>query len=224
MIQMMTPLRQRNAVQQLHRCNSTRNSGTRSSLVTGAQPQTVPSLAKRVQTVQSRATRTRLTQRERVVSYRSFSENSKHPHSSFFDTRQGSALQSAFPTKTFIALCLGTAFAYFFIEVREEQWTDVVTQSRLDKAATPLHFYKDRDAVDLAIRNTMDPSNMLKEPIILHGMYDAFAAMGNGWEMNEDDAREAQMPVTHGCQFSSNEPCVGSPHSPQSQYSCLLGH
>jgi hypothetical protein len=220
----MTPLRLRNAVQQLHRRNSTRRLGTRSSLVTAIQPQTAPSLAERVQTVQSRVTRTRLTQRERVVLYRFFSARSKYPRSSSFDTLQEPALQSAFPKKTFIALCLGTAFAYFFIEVREEQWTDVVTQSRTDKAATPLHFYKNRDAVDLAIRNTMDPSNMLKEPMFLHGMYDAFAAMGNGWEMNEDDASEANMPVTHGCQFSSNEPCVGGPRSPQSQYSCLLGH
>jgi pyruvate dehydrogenase phosphatase len=140
------------------------------------------------------------------------------------DTLQGPTLQSAFPTKTFIALCLGVAFVYFFVEIREETWADVVRESSLDKTMTPLHFYRDRDAVDLALRSVMDPSSMLKESQVLHALYDTFTHMGNGWEMSEDDAREAQMPVTHGCQFKSNEPCVGGLPSPQSHNSCLLGH
>ena len=45
---------------------------------------------------------------------------------------------------------------------------------------------------------------------MLRSINERFAEMAGGWEMNEDEARESGMPITHGCRFKSNEPCVSA--------------
>jgi pyruvate dehydrogenase phosphatase len=129
-------------------------------------------------------------------------------------------LQSAFPTKTAIALVMVGGLLYYFVDITEADWTDSVysafnTGDDSSNIVTPLHFYKNKDEVDHWIAEHIpDPSVPLKDPNVAKFFSDNFANLCSGWMMNEDDARKGvegmegvQMPITHGCRFRSNEPC-----------------
>ena len=119
-------------------------------------------------------------------------------------------LQSAFPTKTVIFLLVLGGLAYYFVDVREEDWTDNVLESyQEDQAmATPLHFYNNKEELDHWIQfHIPDPSVPLKNPDVMKFLSDQFDKLAFGWMMTEEDAKKDNMPITHGCRLRSNEPC-----------------
>jgi pyruvate dehydrogenase phosphatase len=129
-------------------------------------------------------------------------------------------LQSAFPTKTAIALLIVGGLLYYFVDIEEADWTDRVYDafsSGDDSSAlsTPLHFYNNKDELDHWISNHIpDASAPLKDPNVAKFFSDNFEKLCSGWMMSKEDARKGvegmegvQMPITHGCRFRSNEPC-----------------
>ncbi|KAH7086533.1 phosphatase 2C-like domain-containing protein [Paraphoma chrysanthemicola] len=120
-------------------------------------------------------------------------------------------LQSAFPTKTVLFLLIVGGLAYYFVDIREEDWTDDVFNSYQgeDQAiATPLHLYRDKEELDHWIQfHIPDPSAPLKDPGVAQLLSEQFDKLAFGWMMTEQDAKEEGIPVTHGCRFRSNEPC-----------------
>ena len=175
-------------------------------------------LPERVQALRSRAARPSAAQFDHVNSRQItslFKSRTSNSWSSSSPPTQGTLLQSAFPTKTFIALLVLGTVAYFAVEIKEHDWTDSLFDSFAgDHGATPLHFYKDRDEVDHWIQHHIpDPSAPLRDPELLKVINDRFHEAAGGWEMSEDDSREFGMPVTHGCRFKSNEPCVSAINS-----------
>ncbi|KAF1974220.1 protein serine/threonine phosphatase 2C [Bimuria novae-zelandiae CBS 107.79] len=116
---------------------------------------------------------------------------------------------SAFPTKTAIFLVILGVAAYYLVEVTEEGWVDRVLASfNGDPAATPLHFYKRIHEVDHWIEQHIpDPSMPLKDPEVLRQISEQFPKIVFGWEIEEEDSREFDIPITHGIRFRSNEPC-----------------
>ena len=126
----------------------------------------------------------------------------------------GQILQSAFPKKTVIFLVVFCAAAYYWLDVSliEEDWADHVLASFTgDPGATPLHFYKDREEVEHWVSHHIpDPSAPLKDPEVLRQISEQFPKIAFGWEIQEDESREFDIPVTHGIRFRSNEPCVSA--------------
>lgn len=126
----------------------------------------------------------------------------------------GEILHSAFPTKTVIFLVVFCAAAYYLLDVSliEEDWADQVLASFTgDPAAAPLHFYKDREEVDHWVHHHKpDPSAPLKDPEVLRQISEQFPKIAYGWEIQEDESREFDIPITHGIRFRSNDPCVSS--------------
>ncbi|PSN71762.1 protein serine/threonine phosphatase 2C, partial [Corynespora cassiicola Philippines] len=118
-------------------------------------------------------------------------------------------LQSAFPTKTFLFLVVLGAAAYYFVDIRYADWADAVLESHGDDPlATPLHFYKDREELDHWIHaHVPDPAGPARDPNLLQAINAQFEKLVLGWRMNEDEAREANLPITHGCQMKSNQAC-----------------
>jgi pyruvate dehydrogenase phosphatase len=100
--------------------------------------------------------------------------------------------------------------AYYFIDIRDEDWTDDVLNSyQEDQAmATPLHFYNDKEELDHWIQfHINDPLAPLKDPAVVKFFSEQFAKLAHGWMMTEDEAKNEGIPVTHGCRFRSNQPC-----------------
>ncbi|KAE8855589.1 hypothetical protein PTNB73_09875 [Pyrenophora teres f. teres] len=129
-------------------------------------------------------------------------------------------LQSAFPKKTFIALVLLGGLAYFFLEVKESDWTDSVyaaynQQDDAGTLASALHFYNNTEELQHILDyHIPDPSAPLKDPSVAKFISDQFDKLCFGWMMTEDDAKRGvegmpgvHMPITHGCRIRSNEPC-----------------
>ncbi|KAF1939024.1 protein serine/threonine phosphatase 2C [Clathrospora elynae] len=120
-------------------------------------------------------------------------------------------LHSAFPTKTAIFLLVLGGLGYYFLDIRTEDWTDDVYASYTgdnQDQATPLHFYANKEELDHWIRfHIPDPSAPLKDPNIARFLSEQFDKLAFGWMMSEEDAKEDDMPITHGCRFRSNEPC-----------------
>lgn len=119
-------------------------------------------------------------------------------------------LYSAFPTKTVLFLLVLGGLAYYFIEVREEDWTDDIYTSYTEdqNQATPLHFYANKEQLDHWIQfHIPDPSAPLKDPNVAQFFSEQFDKLAFGWMMTKEEARKEDMPVTHGVRFRSNEPC-----------------
>ncbi|CAI6339775.1 unnamed protein product [Periconia digitata] len=143
-------------------------------------------------------------------------------------------LESRFPKKTvlFFAI-LGTA-AYFLLEVVEPDWTDNAMAGFDDQPhSVPLQFYRDRESLDNRLEQFyIGAFELLKDPERLMQINDLFNDIANGWMMNEENAQEWYIPVTHGCRFKSNEPCdfycIGTAPGPGSKpwnyWSVFDGH
>lgn len=119
-------------------------------------------------------------------------------------------LQSAFPKKTFAFLVILTGLAYYFVDVRDLDWTDDVMNSfeADNPGVTPLQFFANKEELDHFLQHHIpDPSQPLKNPQVAQFFSENFDKLAGGWKMTEKDAAEENMPVTHGCRFKSNEPC-----------------
>lgn len=192
------------------------------------QPQTAHQ--KRVASLQSRAIHVRpgtrpWTCRQRV-------QAQEHAQ----DAPESTFLQSAFPKKTFVFLVLLTGLAYYFVDVRDLDWTDDVMSSfeQDQNQATPLQFFANKEELDHFLQHHIpDPSAPLKSPEVAKFFSDQFDRLAGGWKLTEKDALEENIPVTHGCRFKSNEPCedyfsFGTSPGPGSQpwnyWSIMDGH
>ncbi|KAJ4366271.1 hypothetical protein N0V83_007907 [Neocucurbitaria cava] len=145
-------------------------------------------------------------------------------------------LHSAFPTKTVLFLLVLGGLAYYFIEVREEDWTDDIYTSYTEdqNQATPLHFYANKEELDHWIQfHIPDPSAPLKDPNVAQFFSEQFDKLAFGWMMTKEEARKEDMPVTHGVRFRSNEPCEdyyalgtspGPGEKPWNYWSIMDGH
>ncbi|KAJ4407719.1 hypothetical protein N0V91_003689 [Didymella pomorum] len=124
--------------------------------------------------------------------------------------QDGATLQSAFPKKTFGFLVILTALAYYFVDVRDLDWTDDVMNSfeADNPGVTPLQFFANKDELDHFLQHHIpDPSQPLKNPQVAQFFSEHFDKLAGGWMTTEKDAAEDNIPVTHGCRFKSNEPC-----------------
>jgi pyruvate dehydrogenase phosphatase len=147
-------------------------------------------------------------------------------------------LQSAFPTKTVLFLLVLGGIAYYVVdvEVRGQSWFRDVMNSFGEEGslATPVHFHRSKEEldhwIDFHIPDTITP---LKDAGVTKLISEEFNQMAFGWMMAEEDAREARMPVTHGCRLRSNEPCEdyfafgtspGPGSSPWNYWSVMDGH
>ncbi|KAF1924784.1 protein serine/threonine phosphatase 2C [Didymella exigua CBS 183.55] len=145
-------------------------------------------------------------------------------------------LQSAFPKKTFAILVTISALAYYFVDVRDLDWTDdVVNSFGYDNVGvTPLQFFASKDELDHFLQHhTGDPSHLMKDPQVAQFMSEHFDKLAGGWRMTEKDAAEESISVTHGCRFKSNEPCEdyfafgtspGPGQQPWNYWSIMDGH
>jgi hypothetical protein len=127
------------------------------------------------------------------------------------DGPDSTVLQSAFPKKTFVFLILLTGLAYYLLDVRDLDWTDDVMNSfeQDQNQATPLQFFANKEELDHFLQHHIpDPSAPLKSPEVAKFFSEQFERLAGGWKMTEKDALEENIPVTHGCRFKSNEPCV----------------
>ena len=185
---------------------------------------------KRVANLQSRALHSRpaYSSRPTLKTNSAWEEGRDGPNTSM--------LQSAFPKKTFIFLVLLTGLAYYFVDVRDLDWTDDVMNSfEADQnQATPLQFFANKEELDHFLQHHIpDPSQPLKNPQVAQFFSEHFDKLAGGWKMEEKDAVEENIPVTHGCRFKSNEPCedyfaFGTSPGPGSQpwnyWSIMDGH
>ena len=178
---------------------------------------------RRVHHARSRVSSVPHTRADAVGHSASFKGHGFPPKSFVAGPINGPALRSAFPTKTVIFLVVLSAAAYYLVEIKEEDWADHVLASFSgDPAATPLHFFKDREEVDHWLQQHIpDPSAPLKHPEVLRQISDQFPKIAFGWEIQENESREFEIPVTHGIRFRSNEPCVSFSISYCRRVSCI---
>ena len=98
---------------------------------------------------------------------------------------------------------------YFFVEVEFPDFRDqIVRNFDGEEVATPLQFYDTKEDVDGWIH--FDPVAPFRNPEALRGMNDMFYEEAGGWEMSVEDAQDYGIPITHGCRFASNLPCVST--------------
>ena len=123
---------------------------------------------------------------------------------------RSTTLRSAFPTKTVIFLVVVSGLVYLFVEIHEVTWADEVLASfAADSNPTaPLHFYANKDELDHWLRfHVPDPSNTFKDPDVGLTLSANFSRLVQGWMLTEKESMDANLPVTHGCRFQSNDPC-----------------
>ena len=185
---------------------------------------------KRVANIQSRALHFRPTA-SREAEFRTTEGSRTHK-----DGATTSTLLSAFPKKTFAFLVILTALAYYFVDVRDLDWTDDVMNSfeADNPGVTPLQFFANKDELDHFLQHHIpDPSQPLKNPQVAQFFSEHFDKLAGGWKMTEKDAVEESIPVTHGCRFKSNEPCEdyfalgtspGPGQQPWNYWSIMDGH
>jgi pyruvate dehydrogenase phosphatase len=143
-----------------------------------------------------------------------------NPHNATFKSPNLTPLlQSRFPIKTAIALVLVSGLAYYFLEIRDPDWTDDVYASYSGEEygdhVAPLHFYANPEELYHWLdHHVPDPSAPLRNPAIVQFFSEQFEKLCHGWMMTPEDAAEGvegmekvQMPITHGCRFRSNTPC-----------------
>jgi hypothetical protein len=128
-------------------------------------------------------------------------------------SQQSTILQSAFPTKTAVFVLVIGGLAYYFVDIKLRDWTDDVLDSEetgVHANANPLHFYRDQEEIDHYLQNHAagTTNSESKNPQVLQLLSETFGMMANGWETDVQEAREWGIPVTHGCRFKVNNPCV----------------
>ena len=202
----------------------------RSPLTAGSRCAYLRPQAKRVANLQSRAIHIRSTSSNRTLLNTSKVQENRHHGPTT------TLLQSAFPKKTFAFLVILTGLAYYFVDVRDLDWTDDVMNSfeADNPGVTPLQFFANKDELDHFLQHHIpDPSQPLKSPQVAQFFSENFDRLAGGWKMTEKDAFEENIPVTHGCRFKSNEPCedyfaFGTSPGPGSQpwnyWSIMDGH
>lgn len=186
----------------LSRCSSARQVA-RSSFAAGSR-RAYPGPQQRVERLQSRAVHNRPT------SLRHTPLKTSQVHGNGGNGPTTTLLQSAFPKKTFAFLVILTGLAYYFVDVRDLDWTDDVMNSfeADNPGVTPLQFFANKEELDHFLQHHIpDPSQPLKNPQVAQFFSENFDKLAGGWKMTEKDAVEENMPVTHGCRFKSNEPC-----------------
>ncbi|KAF2475980.1 protein serine/threonine phosphatase 2C [Lindgomyces ingoldianus] len=119
-------------------------------------------------------------------------------------------LQSRVPTKTLLTLLVLGGIAYYFIdviEVLDDHWTHHVP--RTEPTSMPVQFYQNREQVQHWLdAHVPDFVATAKNPELQDVARSVFASqIASGWMMTEEEAEEAQMPVTHGARVMSNSPC-----------------
>jgi pyruvate dehydrogenase phosphatase len=121
------------------------------------------------------------------------------------------SLQSAFPKKTVVFLLLLSGIAYYVVDVVEveDMLVDRIYEGCAgDPLPAPVHLYQNKDELDHWIDfHTPDLTTEAKDPQVAKLMSEAFEKVALGWMMTEEDARDTEMPLTHGCRLRSNEPC-----------------
>lgn len=84
---------------------------------------------------------------------------------------------------------------------------DCFSQDQLE--ASPLIFIHDKEELDHWLQfHIPDASSPLKSPDVARFFSEQFDKLAGGWMMTEEEAKRDGIPVTHGCRFRSNEPCV----------------
>ncbi|KAI8933595.1 hypothetical protein NX059_009325 [Plenodomus lindquistii] len=145
-------------------------------------------------------------------------------------------LHSAFPTKTVISLAIIGGLAYFFIEVREETWVDMIlaTSENEEHNTNPVHFNTSKDDLDHWLQyHVANASVALKDPKLAQFISATFNNIASGWMIGEDEAADDYIPVTHGCRYQSNTLCEdlfalgtnpGPGEKPWNYWSIMDGH
>ncbi|KAF2868553.1 phosphatase 2C-like domain-containing protein [Massariosphaeria phaeospora] len=118
---------------------------------------------------------------------------------------------SGFPTKTVLCIIALGSTALHFVDVQvfsDPDWPDRINQifNFSGGHGSPLHFYRDREELDHMIQCHFPDHNLLRDPEIIKNVHDNFEAVAGGWSLSENEARDSQMPVTHGCRLGSNVP------------------
>jgi hypothetical protein len=136
------------------------------------------------------------------------------------DPQNARIMESRFPRKTVLFLTVLGGLAYYFVELEPEDWTDDVLASYRDLSipSAPLQFINNKEDADTLLQlYNNDPRGLLDKPEVLKFFSEQFHEVAFGWEMEQEDAVAANMPVTHGCRYKSNLPCVSAVDS------CSLG-
>lgn len=161
-------------------------------------------VAGRVHNHPSRALEQFRTFSSRHASQRFFSNQAPRT-SSLGGVHTQTILKSGFPKKTAVFLLLLGGFVYYFIEVQELTWADVVLNSYEEATqqrklhASPLHFFDNKDELEHWIGfHIPNPSVALKDPNVARFFSEQFDKLAFGWMMSEEEAKKENLPVTHG--------------------------
>lgn len=140
-------------------------------------------------------------------------KHTSHPLSQLSNSLPPQQLQSRFPTKTVIALLIIGGIFYFApvgIEFKSSLVDRLYHVFNEDPTAMPWHLYRSPEEVDHMIEHHMfdltDPG--FRDPRFSELVSEEFSVMASGWEIQEDEARASGIPITHGCRYRSNFPCV----------------
>ncbi|KAF2732670.1 protein serine/threonine phosphatase 2C [Polyplosphaeria fusca] len=115
---------------------------------------------------------------------------------------RGVVLQSAFPKKTVAAVVLLGGLVYWFVDV------DMPPQWMIDmERPGAVQFFETKEEVEHWVEAHM-PQPLDASTVEMMDQYIAdWERLVGGFAMTEEEAREANMPVTHGAQAGVNEPC-----------------
>jgi hypothetical protein len=125
----------------------------------------------------------------------------------------GNILESRFPRKTVLFLAVLGGLAYYFVDVVPQDWVDDVYNGYSEDAqlATPLHFYNNKEELEHYLEfHKPDPGAALVNPDAAKFLSEQFDQLACGWKVSPEDARKENIPVTHGCRFKVNSPCVSA--------------
>ena len=103
--------------------------------------------------------------------------------------------------------------AYYFVDVVPQDWVDDVYNGYSEDAqlATPLHFYNNKEELEHYLQfHKPDPGAALKNPDAARFLSEQFDQLACGWKVSPEDASKENIPVTHGCRFKVNSPCVSA--------------
>jgi hypothetical protein len=124
-------------------------------------------------------------------------------------------LESRFPRKTALFLTVLGGLAYYFVDVIDvpQDWVEDVYNGYAEDAqlATPLHFYHNKEELDHYLQfHKPDPGSAFRNPDAARFLSEQFEQLACGWMISPEDARNENVPVTHGCRFKVNSPCVSA--------------
>jgi hypothetical protein len=124
-------------------------------------------------------------------------------------------LESRFPRKTVLFLAVLGGLAYYFVDVVDlpQDWVEDVYNGYAEDAqlATPLHFYHNKEELDHYLQfHKPDPGSAFRNPDAARFLSEQFEQLACGWMISPEDAKNENVPVTHGCRFKVNSPCVSA--------------